>query len=61
MAKAANRVLVTLECTDCRNNSETSGVSRYASSKNRRNTAERIELKKYCKFERKHTVHKEIR
>ena len=60
MAKSTNRILVTLECTECRD-SDTSGVSRYASTKSRRNTTERIELKKYCKYQKKHTVHKEIR
>jgi large subunit ribosomal protein L33 len=60
MAKAQNRVQVILECTTCRK-SDSPGVSRYVSVKNRRNTTERIELKKYCKHERKHTVHKEIK
>ncbi len=55
-----NRVQVILECTTCKT-SEIPGVSRYVSTKNRRNTADRLERKKYCKFERKHTVHKEVR
>ncbi|OPZ19567.1 MAG: 50S ribosomal protein L33 [candidate division BRC1 bacterium ADurb.BinA364] len=37
------------------------GVSRYTTMKNRRNTPDRLELKKYCKFERAHTVHREIK
>jgi large subunit ribosomal protein L33 len=60
MAKAQNRVQVILECTECRK-SEMPGVSRYVSTKNKRNTQNRIELKKYCKFERKHTLHREIK
>lgn len=60
MAKAQVRVQAILECTECRK-SGTPGVSRYVTTKNRRNTTERIELKKYCKFERKHTLHKEIK
>jgi large subunit ribosomal protein L33 len=60
MAKNLNRIKVTLECTSCRE-ADTDGVSRYMTIKNRRNTTGRIELSKYCKFERKHTVHKEIK
>lgn len=61
MAKKGNRIQVILECTECANNAETSGVSRYHTYKNRRNTTERIELKKYCSAERKHTVHREVK
>lgn len=60
MAKQQNRVQVILECTDCRKNNE-SGVSRYVSTKNRRTTTARVELQKYCKFERKHTLHREVK
>lgn len=60
MAKQQTRIQVILECTECRT-SGVPGVSRYVSTKNRRNTTERIELKKYCKFQRKHTPHKEIK
>lgn len=56
MAKAKdNRIQVTLECT------EAPGTSRYSTTKNRRNTTERLELKKYNPVLRKHTVHKEIK
>jgi len=48
------RVGITLECTQCKNRN-------YRSNKNRRNTTERIELKKYCATCRTHTVHKETR
>ena len=60
MAKQQNRIQVILECTDCRKNSAP-GVSRYVTVKNRRNTTARVELKKYCKFERKMTLHKEVK
>jgi len=60
MAKQQNRVQVILECTECRK-SNVPGVSRYVSVKNRRNTTARLELKKYCKFERKQTVHREVK
>lgn len=49
------RTKVILECT------EAPGTSRYSTMKNRRNTPERMELKKYNSVLRKHTVHKEIK
>ncbi len=56
MAKAKGiRVQAILECT------EAPGTSRYATTKNRRNTTQRLELKKYNPVLRKHTVHKEIK
>jgi large subunit ribosomal protein L33 len=64
MAKnKGSRVLITLECTDCRSNTNkrTPGVSRYMTQKNRRNTPDRIELKKYCPNCNRHTIHKEIK
>lgn len=60
MAKAQNRVQVILECTECRK-SGLPGVSRYVTTKNKRNTTGRIELKKYCRYERKHTLHRETK
>ena len=57
---AAGVVTVHLECTTCRT-SGLSGVSRYSIKKNKKKNPKRLELSKYCKFERKHTVHKEIR
>ena len=62
MAKGV-RIIVTLECTECRTNTEKRkpGVSRYTTQKNRRNTSSRMELKKFCPYCNKHTVHKEIK
>lgn len=60
MAKKENRVNVQIECTSCRK-SGLPGVARYMTQKNKRTTTARLELKKYCKFERKHTVFKEIK
>lgn len=60
MAKQENRVQVILECTECRK-SQRPGVSRYVTTKNRRTTTNRVELQKYCKFERKHTLHRETK
>lgn len=54
MAKG-DRVQVILECT------EKPGSSRYVTTKNRRNTPDRLELKKYNPVLRKHTIHKEIK
>ena len=64
MAKAkSTRILITLECTECKSNltKRSSGVSRYSTQKNRRNNPERLELKKYCPFCNKPTIHKEIK
>jgi len=57
------RVTITLECTECRSSSEkrSPGVSRYTTTKNRRNTTARMELKRFCPHCNKHTVHKEIK
>lgn len=55
------RILITLECTECRANPETPGISRYSTQKNRRNNPERIELKKYCPHCNRPTIHKEIK
>ena len=62
MAKGV-RVIITLECTECRTNSDkrSQGVSRSTSTKNRRNTTSRLELNKFCTHCNKHTVHKEIK
>lgn len=60
MAKKGNRVQVILECTEHKN-SGMLGMSRYISSKNKKNTPERIELKKYNPILRKVTLHKEIK
>ncbi|MGB3756059.1 MAG: 50S ribosomal protein L33 [Rivularia sp. (in: cyanobacteria)] len=64
MAKSKGvRIIVTLECTECRSNANkrSPGVSRYTSTKNRRNTTSRLELKKFCTHCNTHTVHKEIK
>lgn len=60
MAKKGSRVQVILECTEHKN-SGLPGTSRYISTKNRKNTTERLQLKKYNPILRKHTIHKEIK
>jgi large subunit ribosomal protein L33 len=60
MAKKGNRVQVILECTEHKT-SGLPGTSRYITTKNKKNTSERIELKKYNSIMKKQTVHKEIK
>jgi len=62
MAKKAkgNRVQVILECTE-QKESGVPGTSRYITTKNRKNTAERLELKKYNPNLKRVTLHKEIK
>lgn len=60
MAKKGNRVQVILECTEHKNSGQ-AGTSRYITTKNRKNTSERLELKKYNPILKKYTVHREIK
>ncbi|MDR2470349.1 MAG: 50S ribosomal protein L33 [Tannerella sp.] len=55
-----NRIQVILECTEHKA-SGLSGMSRYITTKNRKNTTQRLELKKYNPVLKKMTVHKEIK
>jgi large subunit ribosomal protein L33 len=64
MAKnKGTRIVITLECTECRTalNKRSNGVSRYSTMKNRRNTPDRLELRKFCTHCNQHTNHKEIK
>jgi large subunit ribosomal protein L33 len=47
------RVAVTLACTECRNRN-------YTTTKNKKRQ-ERLEFKKFCRFCKKHTIHKEVK
>ncbi|MDX9881732.1 MAG: 50S ribosomal protein L33 [Prolixibacteraceae bacterium] len=60
MAKKGNRVQVIMECTEQKESGMT-GMSRYITTKNRKNTPERLELKKYNPILKKVTVHREIK
>jgi len=62
MAKKSKeaRVQVILECTEHKN-SGMPGTSRYITTKNKKNTPERLELKKYNSILKKKTIHKEIK
>ena len=60
MAKKGNRVQVILECTEHKESGKP-GTSRYISTKNKKNSPERIELKKFNPILKKYTIHKEIK
>ncbi|MBE0428964.1 MAG: 50S ribosomal protein L33 [Thermoleophilia bacterium] len=48
------RPMVTLACTECKHRN-------YNTTKNKINDRDRLELRKYCPYCRKHTAHKETR
>ena len=48
------RNAVTLACTECKSRN-------YQTNKNKKNDHDRIEFNKYCKFCKKHTLHKETK
>ena len=58
MAKGP-RVIITLECTEAAK--EGKPPSRYSTTKNKKTHPDRLQLKKYNKFLRRHTMHKEIK
>ncbi len=62
MAKKSkgNRVQVILECTEHKE-SGVAGTSRYITVKNRKNTPDRMELKKYNPILKRYTIHREIK
>ena len=62
MAKKAkgNRIQVILECTEHKD-SGMPGTSRYITKKNKKNTTERLELKKFNPILKRVTLHKEIK
>lgn len=54
MAKKEVRVIINLACQDCKRRN-------YATKKNKQSDPDRLEIKKYCRFCQKHTVHKETK
>jgi large subunit ribosomal protein L33 len=46
------RDIITLACVDCKNRN-------YTTTKNKKTTPDKLELKKFCSTCRKHTAHKE--
>jgi large subunit ribosomal protein L33 len=51
--KKGNRLLIGLECTE-------TGRRTYVTQKNRINTPEKMQIKKYNPLVKRHTLHKEI-
>ncbi|HPL95267.1 MAG TPA: 50S ribosomal protein L33 [bacterium] len=54
MATKYKERLIGLECSECKRIT-------YYSSKNKKTIKEKLQLKKHCKFCRKHTLHKETK
>ncbi|MDI6774840.1 MAG: 50S ribosomal protein L33 [Verrucomicrobiota bacterium] len=48
------RELVILACAECKRRN-------YSTTKNKRSTSGRLELMKFCRFDRKRTLHKETK
>ncbi len=48
------REIVTLQCTECKRKN-------YTTTRDKKKHPERLEIKKYCKFDRKHTLHREMK
>ena len=60
MAKKGNRVQEILECTE-QKESGLPGMSRYITTKNKKNTPDRMERKKYNPILKRVTIHREIK
>ena len=54
MAKKTSVELIALQCAECKRKN-------YTTAKNRKNIQGKLELSKYCPFDRKHTLHKEAK
>ncbi len=56
MGKKGKQVveIIALQCSECK-------LRNYTTYKNRRNIQGKLELNKYCPFDRKHTLHKETK
>ncbi|MFH1360287.1 MAG: 50S ribosomal protein L33 [Candidatus Omnitrophota bacterium] len=48
------REKIRFECTVCHQ-------INYTGTKDKKQHPDRLELKKYCRFDRKHTIHKELK
>jgi large subunit ribosomal protein L33 len=59
VAKKQTRVIITLECTEARKEGLT--PSRYTTTKNRQTHPDRMEMKKFNPYLRRHTIHKEVK
>jgi large subunit ribosomal protein L33 len=54
VARQTNRPVILLACTECKERT-------YATEKNKRNDPSRLELRKYCPRDRRHTLHREAK
>jgi large subunit ribosomal protein L33 len=48
------REMIILACSECKRRN-------YTTTKNKKKQSAKLELKKYCPFDRKHTLHKEVK
>ncbi|MEJ5228106.1 50S ribosomal protein L33 [Thermodesulfovibrio sp.] len=48
------RDIILLQCTECKGKN-------YSTTKNKKTTPDKLQLKKYCKHCRRHTLHKETK
>lgn len=48
------REIVILACSECKRRN-------YTTTKNKKTMTGKLEIKKYCKFDKKHTLHKETK
>ncbi len=60
MARSKTRIQVIMECTEHKESGKP-GTSRYITTKNKKNTTERLELRKYNPILKRVTLHKEIK
>jgi large subunit ribosomal protein L33 len=54
MARGDVRIAITLACEECKHRN-------YQTSKSKRNNPDRVSLRKYCRWCRRHTGHRETR
>jgi large subunit ribosomal protein L33 len=54
MARGDVRIAITLACEECKHRN-------YQTNKSKRNNPDRVTLRKYCRWCRKHTSHRETR
>jgi large subunit ribosomal protein L33 len=48
------REIITLQCSECKRRN-------YTGTRNKKIQKDKVEMKKYCRFCKKHTVHKEVK
>lgn len=53
------REIITIECTEARKAGKT--PSRYTTTRNKKTQTERLEIRKYNRYLRRHTLHREIK